>query len=217
MHRRAFSMVCFCLLGVLPLSAVRQQTSGFHNESIQVKGRTRIYRLFVPSDLPEPVPLVLVFHGTEIPGHGIDSIIKMTHFEEIGQNHHALIIFPEAYKGNWNDGRLNNHARSYRDGLDDIAFVDAMLAQTEHDYHVDRTRIDATGFSNGAIFCHYLAAHRSDVFAAVAPVGGPIAIPFSFGSIQNPRCRSSRFTVPGIRSFPTAGAESSTMGVTYLV
>ena len=36
-----------------------------------------------------------------------------------------------------------------------------------------------TGFSNGAIFCHYLAAHRSDVFAAIAPVSGTIAIPFS--------------------------------------
>jgi polyhydroxybutyrate depolymerase len=174
-----FSILCLGFLGALPLFSARQQASGFHNESIKVKGRTRTYRLFVPSDLPNPVPLVFVFHGTETPGHGIDSIMKITHFDEIGQIHHALIIFPEAYEGNWNDGRLNNQARSYRDGIDDIAFVDAMLAQTERDYHVDRTRIDATGFSNGAIFCHYLAAHRSNIFAAIAPVGGPIAVPFS--------------------------------------
>jgi polyhydroxybutyrate depolymerase len=174
-----FSILCLCFLGALPLFSARQQASGFHDEPIQVKGLTRTYRLFVPSDLPNPVPLVFVFHGAETTGHGIDSVIKITRFEEIGQIHHALIIFPEAYEGNWNDGRLKNQARSYRDGIDDIAFVDAILAQTEHDYHVDRTRIDATGFSNGAIFCHYLAAHRSDIFAAIAPVGGPIAIPFS--------------------------------------
>jgi polyhydroxybutyrate depolymerase len=174
-----FSILCLGFLAALPLFSVRLQASGFQNESIKVGGHTRTYRLFVPLDLPNPVPVVFVFHGTETPGHGIDSIIKITRFEEIGEIHHALIIFPEAYEGNWNDGRLNNRAKSYRDGIDDIAFVDAMLAQTEHDYHVDRTRIDATGFSNGAIFCHYLAAHRSDVFAAIAPVSGPIAIPCS--------------------------------------
>ena len=174
-----FPILCLGFLVALPLFSLRLQAGGFHNQSIEVAGRTRTYRLFVPSDLPNPVPVVFVFHGTETPGHGIDSIIKVTRFEELGEIHHALIIFPEAYEGNWNDGRLNNRAKSYLDGVDDIGFVDAILAQTEHDYHVDRTRIDATGFSNGAIFCHYLAAHRSDVFAAIAPVSGTIAIPFS--------------------------------------
>ena len=177
--RMRLSILCLGFLFALSLSAVGQQINGFRNQSIQVQGRTRTYRLFVPSDLLDPVPLVFVFHGTEAPGHGIDSIIKVTRFEQIGEAHHALIIFPEAYEGNWNDGRLNDHARSYRDGIDDIAFVDAMLAQMEHDYHIDRSRIYATGFSNGAIFCHYLAAHRSKAFAAIAPVGGPMAIPFS--------------------------------------
>jgi polyhydroxybutyrate depolymerase len=130
------------------LFSLRLQASGFHNDSIQVGSRTRSYRLFVPSNLPNPVPVVFVFHGTETPGHGIDSIIRISHFEEIGQVHHALIIFPEAYEGNWNDGRLNNRAKSYRDGVDDVA----ILKRTEHGYHVDRTRIYATGFSNGAIF-----------------------------------------------------------------
>jgi polyhydroxybutyrate depolymerase len=174
-----FSILCIGFFLTLPLFSVRLQASGFQNESIKVGDQIRTYRLFVPSDLPNPVPVVFVFHGTETPGHGIDSILKITRFAEIGEIHHALVIFPEAYEGNWNDGRLNNRAKSYRDGIDDIAFVDAMLAQVERDYHVDRTRIDATGFSNGAIFCHYLAAHRSDVFAAIAPVGGPIAIPYS--------------------------------------
>jgi polyhydroxybutyrate depolymerase len=173
------SILCLGFLGALPFFSLRLQATGFHHESIKVGGHTRSYRLFVPSDLPNPVPVVFVFHGTETPGHGINSIINTTRFEKIGETQHALIIFPEAYEGNWNDGRRNNRARSYRDGIDDIAFVDAMLARTEHDYHVDRTRIDATGFSNGAIFCHYLAAHRSNVFAAIAPVSGSMAIPFS--------------------------------------
>ena len=176
MRSSILSVVFFVTLSLFSVSL---QAGGFQNESIKVGDQIRTYRLFVPSDLPNPVPVVFVFHGTETPGHGIDSILKITRFEEIGEMHHALVIFPEAYEGNWNDGRQNNRAKSYRDGIDDIAFVDAMLAQIERDYHVDRTRIDAAGFSNGAIFCHYLAAHRSGVFAAIAPVGGPIAIPYS--------------------------------------
>jgi polyhydroxybutyrate depolymerase len=178
-HFCRFSVLRLGFVATLALFPVSLQAGEFRDESVNVKGLTRTYRLFVPSDLPNPAPVVFVFHGTETPGHGIDSIIRITRFEEIGQIHHALVIFPEAYEGNWNDGRLNNRAKSYRDDIDDIAFVDAMLARTEHDYSIDRARIDAAGFSNGAIFCHYLAAHRSDVFAAIAPVGGPIAIPFS--------------------------------------
>ncbi|MFY9986776.1 MAG: hypothetical protein WAK31_18575 [Chthoniobacterales bacterium] len=210
------SILCLGFLGALPLFSVRQQASGFHDESIQVKGRTRTYRLFVPSDLPNPVPLVFVFHGTETPGHGIDSIIKITRFEEIAQIHQALIIFPEAYEGNWNDGRLNNQARSYRDGIDDIAFVDAMLAQTEHNYHVDRTRIDATGFSNGAIFCHYLAAHRSKSSRRLLRLAVRSRSRFRLGSIQRSRCHCSRFTVPVTRSYPIAEGGSQTTVERYL-
>jgi poly(3-hydroxybutyrate) depolymerase len=65
------SILCFWFLGALPLSAVNRQTSGFLNESIRVNGNNRTYRLFVPSDLPDPVPLVFVFHGTEKPDHGM--------------------------------------------------------------------------------------------------------------------------------------------------
>ena len=99
-----FSILCIGCFLTLPLFSVRLQASGFQNESIRVGDQIRTYRLFVPLDLPNPVPVVFVFHGTETPGHGIDSIIKTTHFEEIGEIHHALIIFSEAYEGNWNDG-----------------------------------------------------------------------------------------------------------------
>jgi len=93
-----FSILCLGFLGSLPFFSLRLQASGFHNDSIEVGSRSRSYRLFVPSNLPNPVPVVFVFHGTETPGHGIDSIIRISRFEEIGQVHHALIIFPEAYE-----------------------------------------------------------------------------------------------------------------------
>ncbi|MDQ4070264.1 MAG: hypothetical protein M3203_12470, partial [Actinomycetota bacterium] len=42
---------------------------------------------------------------------------------------------------------------------------------------VDRQRVFATGFSNGAMFVHRLAMARPDLVAAIAPVAGTIARP----------------------------------------
>ena len=50
--------------------------------------------------------------------------------------------------------------------LDDLATV----------VHVDPSRIFATGMSNGGMMCHRLAAELADRIAAVAPVGGTLAL-----------------------------------------
>jgi polyhydroxybutyrate depolymerase len=101
------------------------------------------------------------------------------HFDRIAEANHFIAIFPEAFAGNWNDGRENEMAQSYRQDIDDVAFVDKILEKVKTEYPIDLHRIYAAGFSNGAIFCHYLAASRSTLFAAIAPVSGQLAFPFS--------------------------------------
>jgi polyhydroxybutyrate depolymerase len=151
----------------------------FRNATVVLSGQDRTFRMFVPSHLERSVPVVFVFHGTEEAGHGAASIINLTHFDRIAEDNHFIAIFPEAFDGNWNDGRENETAQSYLQDIDDIAFVDRILETVEADYPIDPHRIYATGFSNGAIFCHYLAANRSAIFSAIAPVSGQLAFPFS--------------------------------------
>jgi polyhydroxybutyrate depolymerase len=69
-------------------------------------------------------------------------------------------------------------AQAHRDRIDDVAFFDAMLAAVAKDYPIDEKRVYAMGISNGGMFSHYLAAHRADKLAAIAPVVGGIADPF---------------------------------------
>src|SRR6267378_4610274 len=117
------------------------------------------FRIFVPARLEESIPILFVFHGTQAAGHGAASIINLTHFDRIAEANHFIAIFPEAFDGNWNDVRENEMAQSYLRDVDDIAFVDKILEKIKTEYPIDLHRIYATGFSNGAIFCHYLAAN----------------------------------------------------------
>lgn len=60
--------------------------------------------------------------------------------------------------------------------IDDVVFVDAMLELLGRSYRIDKTRVYATGFSNGASFTSRLAQERSQRFAAAAPGSGTLAV-----------------------------------------
>lgn len=66
----------------------------------------------------------------------------------------------------------NRRNRTEHPLVDDLLFVDAILETLQTDYSVDTDRIYASGFSNGGAMTSFLAAHRSDRFAAVAASGG---------------------------------------------
>ncbi|MCB9550139.1 MAG: prolyl oligopeptidase family serine peptidase [Myxococcales bacterium] len=59
---------------------------------------------------------------------------------------------------------------------DDLAFVDAMIADLEARQAVDAKRIYASGFSNGGGMTSRLAAERSEVFAALHAAAGLLAV-----------------------------------------
>jgi polyhydroxybutyrate depolymerase len=59
-----------------------------------------------------------------------------------------------------------------RQGIDDVAYVDALLAEIARIIPVDPKRVHATGLSNGGAMSHRLACERGDRFASIASVGG---------------------------------------------
>src|SRR5262249_48287654 len=54
--------------------------------------------------------------------------------------------------------------------VDDVAFVKALLARLETQYKIDKSKIYATGISNGGLFSERLAFEMPDTFAAAAMV-----------------------------------------------
>ncbi|MGF1582153.1 MAG: prolyl oligopeptidase family serine peptidase [Gemmataceae bacterium] len=144
-------------------------------QTIEVDGLQRKYVLFVPKKLKNPAPIIFVLHG----GGGKARRYDRLGFNELAAKDGFIVIHPEAYKGNWNDGRNASGLVSHQKKIDDVKFLRRVLDVVAKKYKVDRSRVFATGASNGGIFSHYLAANASDVFTAIAPVIGGIAEPIA--------------------------------------
>jgi polyhydroxybutyrate depolymerase len=61
--------------------------------------------------------------------------------------------------------------------VDDVAFIRAMVQKIDRDFGIDRSRIYATGMSNGAMMSYRLGCEAADLFAAIGPVAGALNIP----------------------------------------
>lgn len=150
-------------------ASLRNSATGDEKHSINVDGLTRNYLLHVPDDLPQgkPAPLVLVFHG----GGGHDwNMPGFTHFDDLADQEHFIVAYPDAVNRNWNDSRGMATA-------DDVGFTRALIANISRAHSIDAHRVYATGISNGGFFSNRLACDLSDRIAAVASVAATMPKP----------------------------------------
>jgi polyhydroxybutyrate depolymerase len=74
----------------------------------------------------------------------------------------------------WNAGDCCGFAMNQ--AVDDVGFTVALLDDLAERVPLDRTRVYATGHSNGAMMAYRLAAERGDRVAAIAPVAGAMSV-----------------------------------------
>ena len=162
---KAVFNILFILVFLLPASdAFALQTKG----TISVGQQLRSYRIVLPTGQAPAggYPLVLAFHGGGMQGAGMERISLM---DRQAERYHFIVIYPDGIDKHWNDGRS-----TIRNPQDDVGFVSALLAQAEQRYPVNKTRIFATGISNGALFAERLGCELSSQISAIAPVAGTI-------------------------------------------
>jgi polyhydroxybutyrate depolymerase len=138
---------------------------------VTVAGRERTFVVHVPPsyDPAKPTPVVLNVHGYRMTPKLEDWLTGMAaKADQAG----FVVVYPlgTGSPTSFNGGACCGDAA--HDGVDDVAFVRAILDALEADLCVDRRRVYATGMSNGGIMSHRLACELSDRIAAVAPVSG---------------------------------------------
>jgi len=152
--------------------------------SIDVGETPRSYLVHLPSNYVSTRrwPVVMMFHG----GGGRARVaMEDTGWAKKGEEAGFISVFPEGTRpdparpgrfiGNpqsWNDGSRMPTVGAAERGVDDLAFVSALLKDIERRYSIDQRRIYATGFSNGASMSFRLARELSTKIAAIAPVAG---------------------------------------------
>ncbi|MDB6138016.1 MAG: putative esterase lipoprotein, partial [Verrucomicrobiaceae bacterium] len=151
---------------------------GTSTQEITVNGLCRTYTLFVPETVSNnrPMPVVLVFHGSGGTGLSMD---RMSGFRDVARREGFILVLPDAFEHNWNDGRDVAGIASMAKNVNDVAFVDAVIDEIGRSFKLNDRLLYAAGFSNGGIFVHRLAAESRHRFAAIAPVSGGIAEPLA--------------------------------------
>ncbi|OBK56611.1 alpha/beta hydrolase family esterase [Mycobacterium kubicae] len=136
--------------------------------TITVGGTARTYRLYQPEGLPATAPLVVMLHG----GFGsARQAEKSYEWDDLADSEKFVVAYPDGLNRAWNTNGGGCCGRPARDGVDDTAFISAAVADVEQNTRIDRSRIFATGMSNGAIMAYTLACNTG-LFAAIGPVSG---------------------------------------------
>jgi polyhydroxybutyrate depolymerase len=146
-----------------PTPAAAQDLSA----SLESGGRTRTYLARVPakSDSLDARPLVIVLHG----GNGSGASIRtVTGFDAVADANGFVVAYPDGYSNSWNDGRGTTDAEEA--GVDDVAFVSALIDDVAARTPIDLRRVYVTGISNGGMMSIRLACQLSNRIAAAAPV-----------------------------------------------
>ncbi|MCZ7586660.1 MAG: prolyl oligopeptidase family serine peptidase [Deltaproteobacteria bacterium] len=147
---------------------------GDHKRTLDHGGRARTYYLRVPPTVTSgvPLPVVFMFHGAAINAKWFKDVVEL---EDLADREGFVAVFPDGtgnvpFLHTWNAGNCCRYASE--NNVDDVGFTLALLEQLAALLRVDRNRVYAAGWSNGAMLAYRLACEHAEVFAAVGGVAG---------------------------------------------
>jgi polyhydroxybutyrate depolymerase len=141
--------------------------------SLEHGGRMRSWHAYLPAQRTAAPALVFVLHGSggdwtqARGGYGYD-------FDVLAEAEGFIPIYPDGFEQHWNDCRKAGPYAANTLDVDDVGFFRAMVERFAAEHGADRTRVFATGISNGGQMALRLALEAPDLVRAVAPVAASL-------------------------------------------
>lgn len=159
--------------------AQRNYTFGWHNESIEVDKIERHFRIFIPRELQNKTPLVLIFHASN---SGMDNVFNngdgFNEWQNLAEREKFIIVAPNGINPvngdalgtnqKWNDCRKSNTESEKLPETDDVGFVRELINWSIENLKIDEKQIYAAGIGNGGMMVYRLAIEIGDVLSAAA-------------------------------------------------
>jgi polyhydroxybutyrate depolymerase len=136
--------------------------------TISLGGHDRTYRLYKPAGLPASAPLVVMLHGGFGSGRQAE---KSYGWDGLADSSKFVVAYPDGLNRAWNVNGGGCCGQPAKEGIDDVGFIAAAVADIGKNLSIDASRVYATGMSNGAIMSYTLAC-ETGIFAAIGPVAG---------------------------------------------
>ncbi|QLY77865.1 alpha/beta hydrolase family esterase [Clostridium intestinale] len=139
------------------------------SDSLEIDGVKRDFYATIPKKHKADMPLVFVFHGTMQNGKVVREAAGYE-FDEIAENEGFVVVYPNAYKGSWNDARKVGDYPARRENINEAEFVRKMIQYFQLKYNIDPKKVFGVGFSNGGQLVHRLASEIPGEFKAFAAI-----------------------------------------------
>jgi polyhydroxybutyrate depolymerase len=144
--------------------------------TLQYSGRERTWIAYVPARLAEHPALVVALHGSMGTGEQVRKAYGYD-FDELADRHGFVVVYPQGYRGHWNDCRTAAPYAARRENIDDTGFLHALVGKLVAQHALDATHVFVTGVSNGGSMTLCLALQTPDFARAYAAVVASVPAP----------------------------------------
>jgi len=161
----AFAVCAVVAWHVIPIGP---QVVVLREQTIDVRGMKRQYRLVIPKSLEEssPSPLLFAFPGA---GDSAEDMSRYTQLDWLAADRGFYLVYLEGRYLSWPPFIPPENPEC---ADPDLHFFDAVCDELIPRYNIDERRVYATGMSQGAAFVNLLVAKRSRKLAAAAVHSG---------------------------------------------
>lgn len=155
-------------------------------ETVVVDGLPRTYRVFHPPEVTlhaggkapsigrgagsDGRPLVLALHGSGGDSERFRGFLG-GELERRAGSRGWIVAYPEAWEGSWNDCRRAAASRQRKAGIDDTAFLEALVSRLVAEGGADPRRIFVLGYSGGGHLAFRIALEAPELARGVTAFG----------------------------------------------
>jgi polyhydroxybutyrate depolymerase len=142
-----------------------------HVATVGVRERTFIE--YVPKTLKPGAPLLFVLHPSGGDAAGMRQYSNYE-FDELADKYGFVLVYPDGFDNTWNDCRGGSPFSAKQLKIDDTGFIKSLLDLEATTHAIDRKRVFAAGWSNGAQLAYRLALEHPEDFAGVAAISASV-------------------------------------------
>lgn len=136
---------------------------------LRVAGADRVVRVLVPASATGPAPVLVALHGMY---QSVQASEQVQGWGPVARRAGVVLVYGVGAHASWDAGTCCG--RAAREHVDDVAYLDRVVAVAGALHAADPRRLFLAGFSNGAMMAYRYACARRDRVAAVLAVSGTV-------------------------------------------